>query len=91
MIPTSAQSIHSYATLNVNNNLYYFGQNDNGRIVRLKSLSWTWSEAGYLNTARKGHSVILFGSQFMVVGGDGNYSTEACELENNTFMCTDQG
>ena len=26
-----------------------------------------------------------------MAGGDGNYSTEACALENNTFECTDQG
>ena len=65
-----------YAAIFHKPTFYYFGgMDDYGNydgIAGLDSGSWKWSFLGRLNTARYGHSVILVGIRFMIVGGEGS-------------------
>ena len=83
-------SIQGYASVFINGNFFIVGGRADGAasntIARLDS-AWSWSRAGRLNTARRGHGAIWVNSKLVVVGGDGTYKTEFCDLKNNEFTC----
>ena len=84
------KDFYDYAVLYAAGDFYYFGGNaDNNfrSILCLNSTTWTWSTIGHLNKAREGHGVILIEQTFMIIGGEGNYTTEACLLKNGNFTC----
>ena len=47
-------------------------------ILTLNAATWTWTPAGELQSARSDHGVILVGSDFMIIGGNGTKPVEAC-------------
>ena len=94
--PYASVYIFEYATVYFKNFFYFIVDNYKGKCGRLSSETWVWSEVGSLNPrSRRGHSVIMLGNKFMVVGGS-NYGmkTESCILYQTTdgekFNCTDQ-
>ena len=70
-------------------NHYYFGGTRLSSILCLNGSSWSWSNAGQLNSSRNGHGVILVGNTFTIVGGEGTLRNEACLLFNGQFNCTE--
>ena len=52
----------------------------------------TWSKAGMLKVARRGHGAILNGDTLIVAGGAGTKKTETCNLSDNGTVnaCTEQ-
>ena len=63
---------------------------DFGSIGRLDAVTLTWSLAGSLKQARNGHAVIFDGTQFLVIGGPGEFKTENCVPNGDTVTCTEQ-
>ena len=89
------RTFSNYAVIFVDSNFYYFGGKDHGgtqlsSILRLDAVSWAWSNLGQLNSARSAHGVILLGNTFMVIGGKGTKSNEACHLNNVQFICEEK-
>ena len=84
-------TLDSYAVVVDAGNFYYFGGYDSGAtvssILRLNGATWTWSNAGQLNSARHAHNVIMVDKTVMVIGGGGNQPNEACILTNAEFTC----
>ena len=80
-----------YAVIFDAGNFYYFGGYNGGvlnTIFRLSGETWTWSNAGRLNSARSSHGAALVEDTFMVIGGySGNKPNEACLLNNGQFTC----
>ena len=90
--PVDGTNMYYYAVVVHDSSHYYFGgysDGDTNSILRLQSGSWTWTNAGQLNSVRRGHGVIVVNDTFMVVGGGGDYKNEACVLNNNQFNCTE--
>ena len=70
------------------------GKNTN-TIGRFHTPTVTWSKAGVLKTARRGHGATFNGDVLVVAGGvaDGSnhtMKTESCKLNNGTVTCTEQ-
>ena len=68
------------------------GKNTN-TIGRFHTPTVTWSKAGVLKTARRGHGATFNGDVLVVAGGvaDGSnhtMKTESCKLNNGTVTCT---
>ena len=60
-------------------------------IGRLDASTLTWTKAGELNYARYGHGAIFNGERIIVAGGNGNYKTESCSVEENGVVnCIEQ-
>ena len=58
-------------------------------IARFDPLQNSWAKLGDLKVARRGHGVIQFDKEFIVVGGwDDNVPTESCKLNGQTMTCT---
>ena len=73
---------------------HFYGCAYTKRIVCLKTVTWTWSEAGRTNLIREYHGAIWANSKLVVVGGwfntgnpDEVLQTEFCEWNNNEFTC----
>ena len=43
-----------------------------------------------MKQARNGHAVVFDGTQFLVIGGQGDLKTENCVPTGNTITCTEQ-
>ena len=72
---------------------YYLNRPDKFQrtIARLDAATWTWSNAGQLNTARSHHGAIWSMSKLIVVGGTGDEKpAEFCQLTDNRFNCVEQ-
>ena len=86
--------LSSYAVIFNAGNFYYFGgydEADLNSILRLNAARWKWAFVGKLKSARNGHGVILIDDTFMIIGGQGNFSNEACFLEfNGKFTCEEK-
>ena len=91
--------IYSYASIYIKRDFFIVGGFIDGSksntVGRLDAVTWSWSIAGRLNTARIHHGVIWLNSKLIVVGGESNgypyelkHTTEFCRLEN--FACTVQ-
>ena len=81
------------------NAFYVFGGSNSGTsssiIQRLDAIDLSWSEAGRLTKARRGHNVIFYGADIFVVGGstvydDSSFTTEKCTIANTKITCTEQ-
>ena len=77
------------------NAFYVFGGYVDGStsniIGRLDASTLTWTKAGELNYARDGHGAIYNGERIIVAGGNGNYKTESCSVdENGVVNCIEQ-
>ena len=60
-------------------------------IGRLDASTLTWTKAGELNYARDSHGAIFNGERVIVAGGNGNYKTESCSVDENGIVnCTVQ-
>ena len=60
-------------------------------IGRLDASTLTWTKAGELNYAKRGHGAIYNGERIIVAGGIGNYKTESCSVEENGVVnCIEQ-
>ena len=88
--------IYGYASIFIKGNFFIIGGKADGTgtnsntIARLNTATWSWSRAGRLNTARRGHGAIWSKSKLIIVGGDyDTYTTEFCTLKDNKFTCTD--
>ena len=87
----------NYAVIYHTGHHYYFGGSVNYGHKELNSIlrltpgetTWTWSNLGKMKSARQDHAVILFGDTFMIVGGGGTRSNEACILKNGNFSCAE--
>ena len=88
--PPVSWRLYAYAVTFDADNFYYFGGADKNflsSILRLSAASWTWSNVGNFNSARRGHGVILVENTFMVIGGLSTKPNEACQLNNGQFTC----
>ena len=57
----------------------------------MDAVTRTWSLAGNLKQARRGHAVVFDGEKFLVIGGYGNSEkTENCVLNGDKITCTQQ-
>ena len=65
---------------------------DHANIIgRLDASTLTWTQAGELNYARRGHGAIFNNEEIIVAGGNGHYKTESCSVkENGIVSCTAQ-
>ena len=84
-----------YASVYHEESYYIFGGEDydgtlQDAIGRLDAATRTWSLAGSLKQARSGHAVIFDGTQFLVIGGFGDFKTENCVPTGDTITCTEQ-
>ena len=82
--------ISRFASVFINGNFFIIGgvaDRDLSNTIARLDATWSWSRAGRLNTARRGHGAIWVNSKLVVVGGDGTYKTEFCDLKNNEFTC----
>ena len=59
-------------------------------IGRFDATRRVWSKSGELINGRRSHNAIYDGSSLIVVGGDGLYKTERCEISNGQATCTAQ-
>ena len=59
-------------------------------IGRFEAIQRVWSKSGELKRGRYGHNAIYDGSSLIVVGGEGIYKTERCEISNGQTTCTAQ-
>ena len=59
-------------------------------IGRFDSTRRVWLKSGELVNGRRGHNAIYDGSSLIVIGGNGRYKTERCELSNGQTTCTAQ-
>ena len=76
-------------------NAYYMFGGDvdyeySSTIARFDELTRNWSKVGDLEVALCCSSVIYNGEFFMVIGGDAEFSTERCSIQNSTISCTTQ-
>ena len=94
-----AQSFFMYAVIFDAGSFYYFGgciftsscsKDVATSILRLNAATWRWTSIGQLNSARRGHGVVLVGNAFMIIGGWGNKSNEACLLNDGNFTCEEK-
>ena len=91
--PVNGVRMSGYGVVFDGSSHYYFGGYDDYHgnklhsILRLQSGSWKWSNVGRINSARGGHAIILVSETFMVVGGSGNHTNEACFLNDGQFNC----
>ena len=87
-------SLSYYAVVFDAGNFYYFGglgdTGDLNSILRLNAATWAWSTVGQLNSARRGHGVMMVGNTFMVIGGVEIQPTETCNLNNGQFTCEEK-
>ena len=63
---------------------------DSKTVGRFDATRRVWSKSGELINGRWGHNAIYDGSSLIVVGGDGLYKTERCEISNGQTTCTAQ-
>ena len=66
----------------------YVDGNSGKTIGRFDATRRVWSKSGELMDGREGHNAIYDGSILIVVGGDGLYKTERCEISNDQVTCT---
>ena len=77
------------------NAFYVFGgyvyYDESKTIGRLDASTLTWTKAGELNYARKGHGAIYNRERIIVAGGSGEKKTESCSVEEDGVVnCTVQ-
>ena len=60
-------------------------------IGRLNPATMTWTKAGSLNNARRGHGAIFNGDVVIVAGGFEDKKTEACTIvDDGSVTCIEQ-
>ena len=63
---------------------------DSKTIGRFDATRRVWSNSGELIKKRSGNNAIYDGSSLIVIGGNGRYKTERCEISNGKVTCTAQ-
>ena len=92
--PVVGNYFGGYAVISHGGNHFFFGGRTDSikelnSILRLSGSSWTWSNVGQLNSARRAHGAIVFGNTVAVAGGIETKNNELCLLENEQFTCTE--
>ena len=92
--PRTAMTTVSWAPIVYVDAFYVFGGNDYNigalnAIGRLDNNN-QWSRVGNLANARSSHGAVFIDGFFLVVGGDGEYQTEKCSLQEGAVSCTSQ-
>ena len=92
LIPLKGTSFGSalgyYASIFHDKAFFVFGGTDAdalSTIGRLDAVTRTWSLAGHLKRARYAHAVVFEGEKFLVIGGFGDFKTENCVLNIDTY------
>ena len=78
----------------IRDSFYLIGGNvygdDSKTIGRFDATRRVWSNSGELINKRSGNNAIYDGSSLIVIGGNGRYKTERCEISNGKVTCTAQ-
>lgn len=87
-----ATSLHSAATVYFQSTFVVIGGYENGGageldiVARLDPVTFEWDQLGRINYKRSGHSAIVSGETFYVVGGAGGKPIEKCDFEQCTTL-----